>query len=160
MSDESIAAEVRKLLQAEHFDEQARAKLVELGEAAVEIIQAHATGPRRGIDGLLRMRAIAALADLPSEAALATLQSALLDRDLDTRLRAASALGQLGGAGAVEALEARTNDTESTLEISAIAGALTEIDIPEASAALDRVRLAASDETTRQIEQVVESRQG
>lgn len=159
MTDASIAEKVRKLLLVEHFDEQARAKLVELGEDAVEAIQGHANGPRRGLDGLLKTRAIAALGDLSSDVALPTLQSALRDRDLDTRLRAASALGQLGGAEAVEALEARTQNTQSTLEISAIAGALSEIDLPEAATALDRVRLAVEDQTARsQIEQVVESR--
>ena len=149
MTDQRIEDEVRALLLVEHFDEQVRDQLVALGPEALVELKTHASGPRRGIAGHIKARAIVALGDWPDTDVVETLDHVLSGTHLDSRLRAASALGQLGTADAVGALANRASAASEGVEVATIARALSQIDRPDARTAVRRLRQALEDDVVK-----------
>ena len=153
MPDTTLDDRVRRLLLAEHFDDQARHRLRDLGDVALEGLRACATGSDRGEAAVLKARAIVALGDWPDDEAIDALTAAIGDRRLETRMRAAVALGDIGSDRAVTVLVERAKRTENGVELAEIAGALGRLGSPSAGAALGRVRASiADDRVRRQVE--------
>jgi HEAT repeat protein len=150
MPDISVDERVRTLLLVEHFDARARGRLRDLGDVALEGLRACALGGDRGEQAVLKSRALVALGDWPDDAALETLERALVDRRLDTRLRAATALGDQGSVRAVDALARRARGgVADGAELATIARSLARIDRPEAASALAEVRSDVADAAVR-----------
>lgn len=160
MPNTSIELRVRQLLSTEHFDDQARTRLRELGDEALPELRRWATGSDRGEAAVRKARAILALGDQPGDAALDTLEVVAADRRLDNRLRAVTALGSQGTPRAVEILErcARRDDAVG-VEVATVARSLAGIGGGEAAAALERVQGGISaPEIRRQVEIALDRR--
>ncbi len=143
MPDTTIDDSVRRLLLAEHFDAQARQRLRDLGDVALEGLRAAATGSDRGEAAVMKARAIVALGDWPEDEAIETLAAVSGDRRLETRMRAAVALGDIGSDRAVSVLVDRADRADDGVELAEIAGSLGRIGSPGAVAALQsRPRVA------------------
>ena len=138
MADEATTAQVETLLMTEHFDEEARSQIAEIGDAALEVLTDHATNDRAaGEERVMRSRAILALADWPdNDDALETLDAVFGHRDADNRLRATIALGEMGTDAAVQRLSAFADRAENDLERSSIVRALSTAPVESARQAL------------------------
>lgn len=152
MASETIDEQVRRLLLVEHFDERARDKVKALGDDAFAAVQRHAEGSSRGEAGFLKARAIVVLGDWDRADAVETLTTVLVDRHLDSRLRAADSLGRIGTDPAITALRNRAATADAGVEVATLARSLARIDRPEAQAALSELRAAVED--TEQLRQV------
>lgn len=153
MPDTTLDDRVRRLLLAEHFDDRTRQRLRDLGDVALAGLRACATGSDRGEAAVLKARAIVALGDWPADEAVDTLADALGDRRLETRVRAATALGDVATGRAVTALSDRAERSEDGVELATIARSLARIDRADADEALGRVRASiAADDVRRQVD--------
>lgn len=150
MPDPPLDGRVRRLLLTEHFDATTRSRLRDLGDVALDGLRACALGPDRGEHAVLKARAIVALGDWPDDAAFEALERALGDRRLDTRLRAANALGDHDSPRAVDALVRRAGGgAVDGAELATIARSLARIDRPDATSALEQLRSGIADPDVR-----------
>ena len=149
MAEQTMQDKVRALLLVEHFDEKVRDQLVALGPEALTELKTHASGPRLGIAGHIKARAIVALGDWPDTDVVETLDDVLSGTHLDSRLRAVSSLGQLGTADAVGVLANRAAAASEGVEVATIARALSQIDRPDARTAVKRLRRELEDDVVK-----------
>lgn len=149
MADQATTAQVNLLLTTEHFDEQVRSQISEIGDDALEVLTDHATNDRAaGQQRLMRSRAIIALADWPdNNTALETLDTVFGQRDTDNRLRATIALGEMGTDAAVRQLAAFVDRSDNDIERSSIVRALRVAPVESAREALMTLRGSALSST-------------
>ena len=114
------------MLQADHFDQEVRQKLLRLGPAATELLQNYATGSHPSGDPDIQGRAVLVLGEGGDRGCVPILQKALRDPDSDIRLRVLRAMGRLGGSAATDAISAvvaakGTSDVERAYCIRSLA---------------------------------------
>lgn len=148
MPSEDITKRVDELLRVDHFDENVRRALLDLGPEARELLQGYATGSHPSGDPDIQGRAILTLGESHDPGlAVAALEKAMESPDTDIRVRAMRSLGRVGGPEATALLTAAVEqadlpDAERTHGIRALGAIAT----PQARAsleALDKKRLAA-----------------
>jgi HEAT repeat protein len=148
MANDEITKQVDDLLQVDHFDEDTRRALLDLGPEARNLLRDYATGSYPSGDPDIQGRAILVLGESRDpDLAVPALRTAMASPDTDIRVRAMRSLGRVGGSEATAQLrecvqEGDVDDAERTHGIRALA----TINTAEAKAsleALDSDRLAA-----------------
>lgn len=102
-------------------------------------------------DAVVRLRAVAAIAEIPAAEATALLRRALTDAVADVRARAALTLGSRGGRDAIPALLDMVADGRRDVEAAEVLGLLAEVSASadDIVGALQTTLDAAVDATTR-----------
>lgn len=139
MTSNDTIKQVDDFLSVEHFDEDARQALLDLGPEAQELLQDYATGSHPSGDPDIQGRAILVLGETQDPAvAVPALRAALTSPDTDIRVRAMRSLGRVGGTEATAALSSAVlgNDVQDAERAHGIR-ALAAIDTPDARATLE-----------------------
>lgn len=139
MPTDEITKRVDDLLQVDHFDEDIRRTLLDLGPEALDLLRDYATGSYPSGDPDIQGRAILVLGESREPAlAVPALRTAMASPDTDTRVRAMRSLGRVGGSEATDLLLecVQENDLADAERAHGIR-ALANIDTPEARASLE-----------------------
>ena len=139
MPTDEITKRIDDLLQVDHFDEDIRRTLLDLGPEALDLLRDYATGSYPSGDPDIQGRAILVLGESREPAlAVPALRTAMASPDTDTRVRAMRSLGRVGGSEATDLLLecVQQNDLADAERAHGIR-ALANIDTIEARTSLE-----------------------
>ena len=113
MPSDDITKRVDELLQVDHFTEDVRRALLDLGPEARKLLQDYATGSHPSGNPDIQGRAILTLGESHDPGlAVPALEKAMASPDTDIRVRAMRSLGRVGGPEATALLTAAVEQTD------------------------------------------------